>query len=126
MLYHIREGRKSGFSWCCVFWYLLTRNIIRPLFRVYVNCTATDRAEWTSHVLCPRCAHRYSKTLAMATYYDCAHCGWRQFQNSVCCKCKGMGEVHSCNKTLPLPGTANFSPLKRLYKGKLFTIYRDK
>jgi len=87
----VKKGRASGYSYCCIFWYRI-RSIglgLKMLFTgrlpiaEFVDLNNLPKYQ---HILCPICLIRYQNRKVQ--YYECEKCGWHQFENPVCNRCK--------------------------------------
>ncbi len=103
--WHIKRGRESGYSWCCIGW-MFIRNTVRvflPSYNTSVSLISYDRhgnITWKHprydeitkfhHVVCPMCKLRYRNK--KVKYYTCKPCNWTQFEQQTCNKCGGQCE----------------------------------
>lgn len=86
---HWKDGKDSGFSWCCVVWFLIRGRILR-ITGYYIDFEHklygekySNRHYKVRHVLCPFHAHGKIKK-----YYTCKKCEWVQYGNKKCVKCQ--------------------------------------
>jgi len=88
---YIKNGKDSGYSSCCIVWYRL-RGIILCLQRLITGrlpiaeLVDPNNPPKYQHILCPVCLIKYRNR--DVKYYECKKCGWHQFENSICNRCK--------------------------------------
>ena len=88
--YHIIEGLDSGYNWCCIAWFIVTREWLR------FKRKATSSDSW-SHVGCPLCKAYHTVMESKPKYHVCDYCGWKQLNNpycNLCCKNKPKRDRH--------------------------------
>lgn len=80
---HIREGRDSGFSWCCIAYFLIRMYIGKITGKWLGYPTQIKGIE---HVLCPF-HYLYYLISPIKSYFYCGRCRWLQYGNPACFKC---------------------------------------
>jgi hypothetical protein len=78
-----KDGRDSGFSVCCIFFYVFRLWVWKKTGKFIDNPTEVKGA---CHILCPM---HYLVHLAVPIkdYYFCETCNWQQYDLKTCTKC---------------------------------------
>lgn len=82
----IKNGRESGYSWCCIIWFKIRAiymDLDNYIFNRYWTLPDDDQFQ---HVACPFHIIYYKNH--PFKYYNCKKHNWEQFQIKDCIKCK--------------------------------------
>lgn len=89
---HIKQGKDSSFSACCIVYFLLRMTMYRITGR-WINL---PQPKETHHVLCPfHCA--YHAIAPVKEYHRCSVCNWIQYGNPNCTRCLSCDHSFSTN-----------------------------
>lgn len=93
----IRDGRLSGYPWCCIFFFILRKWLL--LKKLYRKILPNNKN--LQHILCP---FHYLYHLAVPPrYHYCFKCNWLQYRNVKCMICQNcehsfhfIGSLYIC------------------------------
>jgi hypothetical protein len=92
---HLKFGYKSGFPFCCIFYFTI-RNFLSQIIvrkfgyeaqRRFLDVARTQQSDHTHHILCP--IHLFLDITDQTDhkYYWCHNCKWYQYKKNKCNKC---------------------------------------
>lgn len=77
----IKDGLDSGFSLCCIVYFLVRRAI----YGLTGKLIQLKQPKESQHVLCP--FHIWWHSLMPMRYHNCTTCNWKQYNKPKCVKC---------------------------------------
>ena len=100
--HHIHYGKKSGFPWCCILYFIFRNKMIKIFFKNdpksyndfeykiwnKLGYKIDYQNDVWSHIACP--LHKTANWLALYVpkYYVCKKCNWMQLDSDKCLNCK--------------------------------------
>lgn len=93
--YHYEMGRLSGYSKCCMYWFIIRSRFFHHMPNLFFkywkwrNNTSISffnvKKSKARHVFCLFCRIKYA--FKSFNYYKCLSCQWTQFQKKECNMC---------------------------------------